>query len=258
MFKKCLNCGKEFKIKLSNKKQKFCCNQCRIISSKTGLTYEQRKCKNCGKMFKVVPSRPQFFCCRQCGFDFNKGTTYTKRICPNCKKEFKVEPWKTKEFCSFQCGVDYNKGATFEEKRCLYCKKLFKAEPWKHQKFCSFECGIEYKRGKPGRVPRQAKSAGKSKKSRPQQTLRNGQKVYVHRLLIEEEIGRHLILEEQVHHIDLNSSNNEIDNLWLYENAREHMKGHHSMQKLIPALMKKGIVSFKEGKYVLSRSWQGS
>lgn len=43
-----------------------------------------------------------------------------------------------------------------------------------------------------------------------------------HRLVVEEKIGRLLTKEETIHHIDGNKQNNDINNLFLFKNQKDH------------------------------------
>jgi len=55
----------------------------------------------------------------------------------------------------------------------------------------------------------------------------NGKNIAVHRLKFELHIGRKLIKEEIVHHIDGNPSNNSLNNLMLFPNQRAHAMYHY-------------------------------
>ena len=48
-----------------------------------------------------------------------------------------------------------------------------------------------------------------------------------HRLVMEDKIGRYLKPEENVHHIDKDKQNNNINNLILYANTSRHQKEHY-------------------------------
>ena len=48
--------------------------------------------------------------------------------------------------------------------------------------------------------------------------------VALHRLVVEEHIGRYLLPTEVVHHIDDNPANNDISNLRVYENNAAHLR----------------------------------
>lgn len=53
--------------------------------------------------------------------------------------------------------------------------------------------------------------------------------VLEHRLVIEENIGRFLNKEEQVHHINGIKDDNKIENLILFKNASEHQLHHYKI-----------------------------
>lgn len=50
--------------------------------------------------------------------------------------------------------------------------------------------------------------------------------VFQHRLEVEKKIKRYLNQEEKIHHIDENRQNNNIDNLMLFKNQKEHQSFH--------------------------------
>lgn len=52
-----------------------------------------------------------------------------------------------------------------------------------------------------------------------------------HRFVVEQFIGRKLTKEEVVHHIDEDKSNNDINNLVLFKNQREHSAWHNKLKK---------------------------
>ena len=54
-----------------------------------------------------------------------------------------------------------------------------------------------------------------------------------HRLVMEKHIGRYLTKKEQIHHIDFNRSNNNINNLHLFTNNSEHQKYHYFLRKCV-------------------------
>ncbi len=61
--------------------------------------------------------------------------------------------------------------------------------------------------------------------------------VYEHRLVVEKQIGRHLMPSEIVHHKDGNKRNNHPDNLELFSSIAEHKSEHrtnHSKIKRLP------------------------
>ena len=74
--------------------------------------------------------------------------------------------------------------------------------------------------------------------------------IFMHKVIVEEHIGRKLTSDEMVHHIDCNKLNNDIDNLWVCNN-RIHMKAHRSIEKLVGCLIKRNAIKFnkKAGEY---------
>lgn len=55
--------------------------------------------------------------------------------------------------------------------------------------------------------------------------------VMEHRLIVEKFIGRYLTKEEQIHHIDFNPKNNDISNLMIFPNAKEHIRFHNKLRQ---------------------------
>lgn len=55
--------------------------------------------------------------------------------------------------------------------------------------------------------------------------------VLEHRLVMENKLGRYLKPKEVVHHIDENTSNNDVDNLMLFKNAGYHINHHLRLKK---------------------------
>jgi hypothetical protein len=53
------------------------------------------------------------------------------------------------------------------------------------------------------------------------------------RNIIEEHIGRKLESQEEVHHLDFNWKNNDITNLYLFNDASSHISYHHFLRKIV-------------------------
>ena len=65
--------------------------------------------------------------------------------------------------------------------------------------------------------------------------------IYEHRLVASKIIGRKLLKQEQVHHIDMNILNNKEDNLLVTKNLSEHNLYHYQMEKIGISLLGKCI-----------------
>lgn len=70
-----------------------------------------------------------------------------------------------------------------------------------------------------------------------------------HILLTEKRMGRKLYRDEVVHHINGNSLDNEINNLFVMT-ISEHSLAHKSMQQCAAVLFQNGNISFQDGEYV--------
>lgn len=69
----------------------------------------------------------------------------------------------------------------------------------------------------------------------------NGKRKFEHVILFEEWIGRELKKKECLHHIDLDKSNNDIKNLYLCHNMKEHGKCHANLELIAFAIFEKEI-----------------
>lgn len=65
-----------------------------------------------------------------------------------------------------------------------------------------------------------------------------------HRAVVERQLGRGLTDTERVHHINLRKRDNRPENLHLCDSPSAHSRAHHSINKLIPVLLERGIVHF--------------
>ncbi len=75
-------------------------------------------------------------------------------------------------------------------------------------------------------------------------------KTYPYRRIMEKHLNRKLKSGEQVHHIDMDKTNNDITNLYLC-NLSSHQKSHGTLNKVVSKLMKRGIIKFTDGEYVI-------
>lgn len=84
---------------------------------------------------------------------------------------------------------------------------------------------------------REAKSNGKY--------YRREKYMLEHRLVMEQKIGRYLLAEEVVHHIDGNKQNNDPENLGLFANNAEHLK--ETLKGCVPKWTAAGVANMRAG-----------
>jgi len=123
--------------------------------------------------------------------------------------------------------------------------------------YCSPECRNKARATLDGSVKRK-----RSKNSSEDHTLTkaadhpNARKGWVatHRLVMERHINRLLSDEERVHHIDMVSNNNKLENLYLCANTAAHNKAHASLNSCVAELIELGVLKFKNGEYHVKNS----
>ena len=103
--------------------------------------------------------------------------------------------------------------------------RLENSGDYKLRKYCSHECFCNDNRGSNHWYWR----GGIKKRSDGYLRYSDSDK-YVHRSVMEKHLGRKLDSNEVVHHIDGNTSNNDINNLKIFTNS-EHRKLHVKSQK---------------------------
>ena len=141
---------------------------------------------------------------------------------------------------------------------CLICTKQFTTYPSKIKlgkgKYCSKACQFESQKGKQVSPHTQFKKGVKPhnyKGYRFVKSRKNGRTyklihkpdhpyatkagyVREHRLVMEKHIGRYLTKDEVVHHIDENTTNNDISNLQLMtpsDHSKHHISKRHPKKK---------------------------
>lgn len=153
--------------------------------------------------------------------------------CENCGKEFQIHPYQqlTRKFCSSKC---YHISTRTTKKlppntTCLQCGKPIYRKPSRLKKgfrYCSRECSGLSKRGK---LPSNYKGGSIDKRGYKYICV-SGKKLSEHRVIMESRLQRKLTRNEDVHHIDGNKSNNDINNLILLTKSK-HTKLHADLKR---------------------------
>jgi len=153
--------------------------------------------------------------------------------CNMCNKLFKRKRVK-QTFCSLMCG---EKGKKFVQTRfakkikvrCSTCNCEFEKWPCLFRKtinlkhYCNPICGNLSMRS--GKTSYGFKKTTGSPLNPYRRCMKEGKYVYEHRWLMEQHIGRKLLKNEHVHHINGNTTDNRIENLEILSNS-DHAKIH--------------------------------
>lgn len=174
-----------------------------------------------------------------------KGTMFTERVKTNYKrtgKDGKVSIQFAIRVCD-ECG---------EEKKCRWDSIIVGRERRKGKIDLCKRCS----NGKKYRKMPLGKKHGNYKHG-----LNNGYKIltvpdrrrmFEHIWLVEKKLGRKIKKPETVHHIDMDKTNNNLCNLYLFENNSCHRTCHANMQTLGYQLLNKHIwFDYKNKKYSL-------
>lgn len=143
-----------------------------------------KKCINCGKTFRVTPSRAPNAksCCMKCQTEYRKNNPGThpscrKKVaitCQYCNTVFYVIPSlaKKRKSCSRHCQREYSKRQRVSL-ACAHCGDIFIVDPHRKEtaKFCSVKCHNKYMKGKPNPKASLALSGRRSPKRIPKENL---------------------------------------------------------------------------------------
>lgn len=137
----------------------------------------------------------------------------------------------------------------FEERSCEVCASSFLASAPNVNRgggrFCSVAC-TSVGNSKPDGYRRLKRPSGGHvmvKAAEHPSANRQGM-VPEHRFVMEREIGRRLLSDERVHHINMVPGDNRPENLHLFKNNAAHHRSHGTLNALVRSLMDAGVVEF--------------
>lgn len=151
--------------------------------------------------------------CKECFERLRQESKRTYR-CGHCGKEYRRPPSRVGQFCSISCSAD----AKAKIVACANCGKLVRYSLSRIRKYCSQACMGRHRSGAnhPTWALRRTERTGYVTVFVPNHPNRNSHgRIFEHRLVMEQSLGRLLKSNETVHHINGNRADNRIENLQL-------------------------------------------
>lgn len=171
----------------------------------------------------------------------DKNKTYTTYQCPICKKIQKISLWRLERKKTLFCGRCSSIGTQSGIKRPEFSRE--NSGRWKGGEYISSD---GYKMVK---IEGEYHNSGRQKYKKE------------HVLIYEKELGRELKTQrgnmgEQIHHIDGDKLNNNVENLILCSDTREHRNIHCQLEEISLELVRQGVILFdkKNKKYYINES----
>lgn len=171
--------------------------------------------------------------------------TLKTRICQQCGKEFEARADYSQKYCSYDCYYQSMRtGRKKYPRTCQYCGKDYQGRT-PDSKYCSAKCQNLARMGKNHPLYKRGYSIDDGYRK-----VLSGKGGYVkeHRKVVEEAIGRKLHTDEIIHHINVNRSDNRLENLTILSKS-EHSKVHHF-------LLGHGNISAEEYEEIINRGRQ--
>lgn len=233
-----------------------------------------KNCLNCGKEFEIYESELKFgkgkFCSLKCYWESLKGRIHKRngkiitKNCLYCGKKFSryIFPSELKrrkgKCCSHLCSALNANRISAESnrerhpkiiKKCICGKEFITSS--RRKKFCSFQCFSKSKKGISPKYSLKGLFAEKSPSWKGGRTIvypgyiliyslthpfrEKKNYIFEHRLVAEQCLGRYLLKQEIIHHINGIPDDNRPENLFLFPSIGKHWKYH--LLKVKPVLL---------------------
>jgi IMP dehydrogenase len=178
--------------------------------------------------------------------------------CDECGKEYEIlisnrKASQKKKLGTCHEGLDYCKPCAFKKIAAPKLKEIQKTPSWKEKQHLShkgqrqYQWRLDYKAGKASTPRGYIQVQDGNGRLRPE-----------HAIIVEKLMGRLLTKEERIHHINLDKSDNRVENLWCCVDQKQHMLLHAQLYEIAKELIQAGVVVFKDGVYSLNTSGTGS
>lgn len=157
--------------------------------------------------------------------------SYVVSKCKECESLF----WTRKDYHAVYCSKDCQKIKLIKSNGlCKCCRKQVprccpNGIQFMKRKFCSRECAWKVNR----MSNHNSWKGGTIRNAEGYKLIKKEPRRYIleHRLVMENHIGRKLIKEEVVHHINKIRTDNRIENLILFKSSSDHIKHHRELER---------------------------
>lgn len=134
---------------------------------------------------------------------------------------------------------------------CSVCGKQIFADRQNRKKakaaICSKECKVQLLSSRrPEKIFKNGLGSSVMQLALGHPHKNNQGRVCEHRLVIERSINRYLTKIEQIHHINMDKTDNRIENLDLMSTQSIHFKTHGSLNKCVKELLEKKILLYNK------------
>jgi hypothetical protein len=214
-------------------------------------------CLNCGVPFKGQGGHLNKYCSQECYFAYRKvkATSIPKGVF------IKVSDGVYKKYRNSTNSKSLILSSIYDEVSCTVCgKKILRhrSNVKRQTRFCcSSECKKILLSTKDGTI-KSKRGSGKGCLMIHCENHPNAHKGFVplHRIIVEEKLGRYLEKTELVHHIDCDNQNNMFSNFDVLTQSK-HSIAHASLNKLVKELLASGTIRYDKEDHIYKLKKKG-